>query len=64
MPEHLIPEYQEDAMESLYLLIPVAAVFCAIVIALFIWSVDSKQFDDLDREASRILEEDDRDKPA
>lgn len=51
-------------MESLYLLIPIAGVFCAIAIALFIWSVDSKQFDDLDRESRRILEKDDHDKPA
>ena len=51
-------------MESLYLLIPIAAVFCALIIKLFIWSVDSKQFDDLDRESRRIFEEDDSDKPA
>ena len=51
-------------MESLYLLIPVAAIFCAIAIYLFIWSVDHKQYDDLDRESRRILEEDDNDKPA
>lgn len=46
-------------MESLYILIPVAAVFCFIAIKLFIWSVDHHQFDDLDREGSRILEDDD-----
>lgn len=46
-------------MESLYLLIPVAALLCAVAIGLFIWAVDNKQFDDLDREARRILEDDD-----
>lgn len=46
-------------MESLYLLIPVAAIFCLLAIKLFIWAIDSKQFDDLDRESRRILEDDD-----
>jgi cbb3-type cytochrome oxidase maturation protein len=48
-------------MESLYLLIPIAAIFCVLIIRLFIWSVDNKQFDDLDRESRRIFEEDDSD---
>lgn len=48
-------------MQSLYLLIPIAAVFCALIIKLFIWSVDHKQFDDLERESTRILEQDDND---
>ncbi|MBM70117.1 MAG: cbb3-type cytochrome oxidase assembly protein CcoS [Haliea sp.] len=42
-------------MESLYLLIPVALVFCVIVIRLLIWAIDSGQYEDLDKEASRIL---------
>lgn len=45
-------------MASLYLLIPVALVFCIVVVKLFLWAIDSGQYDDLDREASRILEED------
>ncbi|CAA0121029.1 Uncharacterised protein [BD1-7 clade bacterium] len=46
-------------MESLYILIPIAALFVIVAIGLFIWSVESRQFDDLDREARRILEDDD-----
>lgn len=44
-------------MESLYLLIPVALIFCVIVIRLLIWAIDSGQYEDLDKEASRILME-------
>ena len=46
-------------MESLYILIPIAVIFVLVAIGLFVWSVESKQFDDLDREAHRILEDDD-----
>jgi cbb3-type cytochrome oxidase maturation protein len=42
-------------MESLFLLIPVAIVFCAIAIKLLLWAIDSGQYDDLDKESWRIL---------
>jgi cbb3-type cytochrome oxidase maturation protein len=42
-------------MESLYLLIPVALIFCVICIRLLIWAINSGQYDDLDKEAWRIL---------
>ncbi len=42
-------------MDSLYILIPIALVFCAIAIRLLIWAVNSGQYDDLDKEAWRIL---------
>lgn len=45
-------------MESLYLLIPVALVFCALAIRLLIWAIDSGQYEDLDKDAWRILAED------
>lgn len=45
-------------MQSLYILIPIAFIFVLIAISFFIWSVDSEQFEDLEREAHRILEED------
>lgn len=53
-------------MESLYLLIPIALIFCVIVIRLLIWAIDSGQYEDLDKEASRILmdEESRKQKPA
>lgn len=46
-------------MESLYLLIPVALVFCVIAIKLLLWAISSGQYDDLDKEAWRILADDD-----
>jgi len=43
----------------LYLLIPLAMVFMLIAIGLFVWSVRTGQFDDLDGPAHRILMDDD-----
>ena len=48
-------------MDSLYLLIPIALVFCVIAIRLLLWAIDSGQYDDLDKEAWRILAEDEAD---
>ncbi len=48
-------------MDSLYLLIPIALVFCALTIRLLLWAVDNGQYDDLDREAWRIINDDDED---
>ena len=45
-------------MESLYLLIPIALVFCVIAIKLLLWAIGSGQYDDLDKEAWSILAED------
>ncbi len=50
-------------MESLYILIPVAVVFCFLAIKLLLWAVNSGQYDDLDKEAWRILAEEERAKP-
>ena len=46
-------------MDSLYLLIPIALLFCAIAIKLLLWAINNGQYDDLDKEAWRILAEDD-----
>ena len=46
-------------MESLYLLIPVALLFCALAIKLLLWAISDGQYDDLDKEASRILADND-----
>ena len=46
-------------MDSLYILIPVALIFVAIGIKLLLWAIDSGQYDDLDKEAWRILADDD-----
>ncbi|MEM1189589.1 MAG: cbb3-type cytochrome oxidase assembly protein CcoS [Pseudomonadota bacterium] len=45
-------------MESLFFLIPVALVFCAITIKLLLWAIDSGQYEDLDKESWRILNDD------
>lgn len=42
-------------MDSLYLLIPIALLFCAIGIKLLLWAIDSGQYEDLDKEAWKIL---------
>lgn len=45
-------------MDSLYLLIPIALVLVALGIKLLLWAIDSGQYEDLDKEAWRILAED------
>ena len=51
-------------MDSLYLLIPIALLFCAIAIKLLLWAIDSGQYDDLDKESWRILADEEEAKPA
>lgn len=46
-------------MESLYLLIPIALIFCVLAIKLLLWAIDSGQYDDLDKEGWRVLSDDD-----
>jgi cbb3-type cytochrome oxidase maturation protein len=46
-------------MASLYLLIPVSLIFCALAVAIFFWAVNSGQYDDLDGEGARLLFSDD-----
>jgi len=45
-------------LESLYLLIPIALIFIVIVAALLIWSINRGQYDDLDNDAWRALNDD------
>jgi len=47
-------------MESIYFLIPLALFLLVLGIAAFLWAVNSGQFDDLDREAYRILFDEDK----
>ncbi len=46
-------------MSILYLLIPLGVVLMAIAIGLFVWSVRSGQYEDLEGPAHRILMDDD-----
>ncbi|MES2183145.1 MAG: cbb3-type cytochrome oxidase assembly protein CcoS [Pseudomonadota bacterium] len=43
-------------MDILYLLVPVSVLLVLALMALFYWALDRGQFDDLEREAERILE--------
>ena len=45
-------------MDSLFLLIPIALVFVAVAIRLLLWAIDSGQYEDLDKEGWRILNDD------
>ena len=49
-------------MDSLYLLIPIALIFCVIALRLLLWAIDDGQYEDLDKEGWRILADDDADK--
>ena len=44
-------------MDILYLLIPLSAVLVLAIIGLFGWALHRGQFDDLEREGWRVLEE-------
>jgi cbb3-type cytochrome oxidase maturation protein len=44
-------------MESLYLLIPLSAVLVLAIIAVFGWALESGQFEDLENEGRRILDD-------
>ncbi|MDP2514287.1 cbb3-type cytochrome oxidase assembly protein CcoS [Photobacterium damselae subsp. piscicida] len=46
-------------MASLYILIPIAIIFVIIAVAIFLWAVKSNQYDDLERQGSNILFEED-----
>jgi cbb3-type cytochrome oxidase maturation protein len=50
-------------VDSLYLLIPIALAFCALAIKLLLWAIDNGQYDDLDKEAWRILADEDPQQP-
>lgn len=51
-------------MEILYLLIPLSVVLVFLIGAVFWWSVNSGQFDDLEGPGYRVLMDDDRPTPA
>ena len=45
-------------MEVIYILVPISVVILVIAIAIFLWAVNSGQFDDLDTPAWNILHDD------
>lgn len=42
-------------MDVIWVLIPLSVLLMLVAVRAFVWAVRSRQFDDLDREASRIL---------
>ena len=44
-------------MDILYLLIPLSALLVLAIIGVFAWALESGQFDDLEREGERVLED-------
>jgi len=46
-------------MESLYLLLPMSVLLVLALIGLFAWALHAGQFDDLEREGLRVLEDED-----
>ena len=46
-------------MEILYLLIPISLIFAVIIAWVFVWSVKSGQYEDMEGPAHRILMDDD-----
>ena len=44
-------------MDILYLLIPLSAVLVLLIIGIFAWALHGGQFDDIDGEGKRILDD-------
>jgi cbb3-type cytochrome oxidase maturation protein len=44
-------------MEILYLLIPLSTALVLLILGVFAWALHRGQFDDLDREGERILQD-------
>ena len=47
-------------MESLFILIPMALVLVVLIAAVFWWSTTSGQFENLDKAARSVIDDDDR----
>jgi cbb3-type cytochrome oxidase maturation protein len=48
-----------EAMDILYLLIPLSAVLVLAIVGVFGWAVHTGQFEDLEREGERLLQHED-----
>lgn len=45
-------------MDILFMLVPLSVVLVFLIIGIFGWAVNAGQFDDLEREGERILDDD------
>lgn len=50
---------RDEALDVLYLLIPLSLVLVALIVAALLWAIRSGQFEDLEGPAHRILLDDD-----
>lgn len=50
---------RNDAVDSIYVLIPVTLVLLGLALAAWLWSVSAGQYEDLDKAARSILFDDD-----
>ena len=46
-------------MNIIYLLIPIALVLVGLMAGVIVWAINSGQYDDLERAATEILDDDD-----
>ncbi len=53
---------REHNMEILYVLIPVSVLLVLAVLAVLGWAVNSGQFEDIEQEGLRILQDEQKDK--
>jgi cbb3-type cytochrome oxidase maturation protein len=49
---------EDAAMEILYLLIPLSTALVLVILGVFAWALHRGQFEDLEREGERILQDD------
>ena len=59
----LAPEAAPTIKEILYVLIPVSVLLVLAILAVLGWSVHSGQFEDIEQEGLRILQDEQKDKP-
>lgn len=51
-------------MDILFLLVPLSVVLVLAILGVFAWALHQGQFDDLEREGERLLQQDDVPRPA
>jgi cbb3-type cytochrome oxidase maturation protein len=54
----VINEIRTYLMEILYLLVPLSVVLVLLILAGLWWAIETGQFEDLEQEGQRILEDD------
>lgn len=55
------PGFNDPSMDIIYLLLPLSLVLVVVIVWAIVWAVRSKQFDDLEGPAHRVLMDEDND---